>query len=69
MMTKESDLEIWYNAIQGDSGGPMRCHRDKLAGIVTFGNKNCGVSNVNPGVYINVANFTDWIQETMKKPI
>ena len=54
---------------QGDSGGPMRCHRGKLAGIVSFGSQNCGMSNVNPGVYINVANFTNWIQETLNKPI
>ena len=47
----------------------MRCHRGKLAGIVSFGSPTCGVSNTNPGVYINVANFTTWIKETMKKPI
>lgn len=37
-----------------------------LVGVVSYGPKVCGVSNV-PGVYTKVPSFVDWIVETMAK--
>ncbi|XP_026479553.1 coagulation factor IX-like [Ctenocephalides felis] len=47
----------------GDSGGPLVCD-GLLTGIVSFG-KQCGQLGV-PGVYTNVADYWQWINETLK---
>lgn len=48
------------DACQGDSGGPL-VHNHKLVGIVSWG-YNCADPHY-PGVYTNVANLRDWIEE------
>ncbi|XP_077778059.1 mast cell protease 8-like [Podarcis muralis] len=48
------------DSFRGDSGGPLVC--DGVAeGIVSYG-KPCP-----PGVYTRVAQYLDWIKETMKR--
>ncbi|XP_055636348.1 CLIP domain-containing serine protease B4-like [Toxorhynchites rutilus septentrionalis] len=51
----------------GDSGGPLM-KRIKanhfLYGIVSFGPNKCGTKDV-PGVYTNVAKYTDWIEKQL----
>lgn len=52
--------------MQGDSGGPLMVLIEDnyyLAGIVSFGYK---CANSNPGVYTNVAKFSDWIRKITK---
>lgn len=57
------------DACQNDSGGPLVClDADKqpvLVGIVSFG-KGCARPNY-PGVYSNVASYTEWIHQTIYK--
>lgn len=53
---------------KGDGGSPLVCPvtadgRYEQAGIVSWG-LTCGVKNT-PGVYVNVALFTDWIDGEM----
>ncbi|XP_070562115.1 clotting factor C-like [Ptychodera flava] len=55
------------DACNGDSGGPLmlqdeRSQRYYLYGIVSWGRQQCGVRD-SYGVYVNVSNFTPWIQE------
>ena len=57
------------DACQNDSGGPLVClDGDKqpvLVGIVSFG-KGCARPNY-PGVYSNVASYTEWIHQVIYK--
>ncbi|KAL4703805.1 hypothetical protein ACJJTC_011605 [Scirpophaga incertulas] len=48
------------DSCSGDSGGPLSHNGDVIVGIVTFGHLVCGTPNY-PGVYVNVANFSQWI--------
>jgi trypsin len=53
------------DSCQGDSGGPAiiagtSSANDLQVGIVSFGN-TCG--GPNPGVYVRVSNYADWIQK------
>jgi plasma kallikrein len=56
-------------SLLGDGGGPLVCPvqgRHEIyyqAGIVAWGIE-CGQENV-PGVYANVANFRQWIDDKM----
>lgn len=53
----------------GDGGGPLVCsvsyEKYVQTGIVSWG-VGCGEESV-PGVYTNVALFSDWIQNEMRK--
>ena len=57
--------------IQGDSGGPLiAMHKDSddviywvLQGITSGGTGCAGINK--PGIYTNVANFVQWIEETI----
>ena len=54
---------------QGDMGGPLTCVFDDqpvLTGIVSWG-IGCAEEG-HPGVYVDVAQYIDWIEETMQSP-
>nr|XP_029728338.1 CLIP domain-containing serine protease B15-like [Aedes albopictus] len=58
---------IGQDSCRGDSGGPLtREHElvNYLIGVVSFGAYKCGTRN-HPGVYTNVGNYLDWIEETL----
>lgn len=51
----------------GDGGSPLVCfiaNQWYVAGLVAWG-IGCGNTNV-PGVYVNVANYVNWIQQTTR---
>ncbi|XP_050079401.1 CLIP domain-containing serine protease B4-like [Anopheles maculipalpis] len=51
----------------GDSGGPLMRQITGawyLIGVVSFGPQKCGTAGI-PGVYTNVADFVDWIQDNI----
>lgn len=49
---------------QSDSGGPLvNLERNKLIGIVSFGNNLCGGHTGYPDVFTRISNFTQWIQD------
>lgn len=59
-------LDEGVDACEGDSGGPLVCNVNgvnMLYGIISWG-QHCGAVN-RPGVYTNVAFYTDWINEKM----
>jgi len=47
------------SACMGDSGGPMICGNNLLAGITSWGVSNC--SGNYPSVYTRVSEYVDWI--------
>lgn len=52
---------------QGDSGGPLVCPSGDtwhLVGVVSWG-RGCAEPN-HPGVYAKVAEFLDWIHDTVR---
>jgi len=60
--------EAGKDACSGDGGGPLVCGVDSgdgatLAGLVSWG-VGCGEAGV-PGVYTNIANYVNWIYETI----
>ncbi|KAB0791740.1 hypothetical protein PPYR_03540 [Photinus pyralis] len=58
------------DACEGDSGGPLACLHDgyyTLYGIVSWGH-HCGHAN-KPGVYVRVAKYRKWIDDTILKHI
>ncbi|XP_019559533.3 CLIP domain-containing serine protease B15 [Aedes albopictus] len=55
------------DSCRGDSGGPlMRRMNDiwYLIGLVSFGDRTCGVRN-QPSVYTNVTAYIDWIEHQL----
>ena len=44
----------------------MVCNGGKIAGIVSYGSTVCGNDDKYPGVYLAVAEFSDWIKSTLK---
>uniref|UniRef100_A0A5F9CC73 Transmembrane serine protease 5 n=1 Tax=Oryctolagus cuniculus TaxID=9986 RepID=A0A5F9CC73_RABIT len=58
------------DACQGDSGGPLVCpdgHMWRLVGLVSWG-RGCAEPN-HPGVYANMAEFLDWIHDTVQSEL
>jgi len=59
-----------YDSCNGDSGGPLVMgatwdgNIKYQLGIVSFGSSRCGRGT--PGVYTNVAEYTDWIQRHLE---
>ncbi len=55
------------DACQGDSGGPLIRYDDAstpwVVGVVSWG-RDCALANY-PGVYARVANYAEWISETL----
>ncbi|CAH2096506.1 unnamed protein product [Euphydryas editha] len=61
------DSKGLHDACQGDSGGPLQGlpYRDgfyRLVGITSFG-RGCG--SAEPGVYIRIAKYLDWIEDVV----
>lgn len=58
------------DSCQGDSGGPAlgfsKTGTTELVGVTSWG-AGCTVRKY-PGVYVNVAKYRDWIEETIGKP-
>ena len=55
------------DSCKGDSGGPLTCVFDDqpvLTGITSWGH-DCAAEG-NPGIYVDVAHYVDWIEETMQ---
>jgi len=55
------------DACTGDGGSPLMCligGRWYVTGLVAWG-IGCGSSNV-PGVYVNIVNYLNWIQQTTR---
>merc|ERR1719228_2034493 len=50
-----------WSACMGDSGGPLACG-GTVVGIVSFGTQECAGK---PGVFTEVSQFIDWIQQHM----
>ena len=53
--------------LKGDSGGPLACIFDGqpvLTGVVSWGIGCAGQGN--PGIYANVANYIDWIWNSIE---
>ncbi|XP_051028672.1 complement factor D [Acomys russatus] len=61
MMCAESNRK---DSCRGDSGGSLVC-ADVVEGIVTWGSRVCG-NRMKPGVYTRVANYVDWIENTVQ---
>uniref|UniRef100_A0A1W7RA11 Serine proteinase n=1 Tax=Hadrurus spadix TaxID=141984 RepID=A0A1W7RA11_9SCOR len=56
------------DSCQGDSGGSLLLKEENaycLVGVVSSGPELCG-SEGEPGIYVNVSRFTDWIYENTK---
>ncbi|KAG5669419.1 hypothetical protein PVAND_017306 [Polypedilum vanderplanki] len=56
------------DACTGDGGSPLMCkilNQWYVFGLVAWG-IGCGQANV-PGVYVNVANYVNWIQQTTRQ--
>ncbi|XP_046563716.1 chymotrypsinogen A-like [Haliotis rubra] len=56
-------------ACRGDSGGPMMCSKNGrfyLAGITSWGEETCSEFGY-PNIFTRVANYMNWITDTMKK--
>ena len=54
-----------FDLLQADSGGPvMQLSKDRwvLAGIISTGDKICS----GIGVYTNVSNYVDWINQNIQ---
>ncbi|XP_053669190.1 CLIP domain-containing serine protease B4-like [Anopheles marshallii] len=55
------------DSCSGDSGGPLMrqiAGAWYLIGVVSFGPNKCGTAGI-PGVYTNVAEYVDWIQDNI----
>lgn len=63
----DGEVDGGKDACNGDSGGPLVCGVDgkvELMGLTSRG-KNCAQPN-QPGIYMKVANYSDWIKEMIK---
>ncbi|KAK9711186.1 PAN domain [Popillia japonica] len=61
-------LDGGVDACDGDSGGPLACLHNglfTLVGMTSWG-QHCGEAN-KPGVYVKIAHYRKWIDETMEK--
>nr|CAH7761024.1 unnamed protein product [Callosobruchus chinensis] len=61
-------LDGGVDSCDGDSGGPLACLDQgffTLYGITSWGHR-CGFAN-KPGVYVKVANYRQWIENTIEK--
>ena len=63
----DGQIDGGIDACNGDSGGPLVCDVDgkvELIGITSRG-KDCAQPN-QPGIYMKVAPYADWIREMIK---
>merc|ERR1719481_128927 len=67
IQTDSPNLEIVADSCNGDSGGGLTASnfdgREVLIGIISFGEPDCGRKGGKPGVYTNVFDHVDWIDE------
>merc|ERR1719206_1269070 len=71
--TSSANLEIVADSCNGDSGGGLTANnfdgREVLLGIISFGEPDCGRKGGKPGVYTNVFDHVDWIDDQISPPV
>merc|ERR1712123_88414 len=64
--TSAANLELVADSCNGDSGGGLTANnfdgREVLLGIISFGEPDCGRKGGKPGVYTNVFDHVNWIE-------
>jgi secreted trypsin-like serine protease len=64
--TTAANLELVADSSNGDSGGGLTANnsdgREVLIGIISFGEPYCGRKGGKPGVYTNVFDHVNWIE-------
>jgi len=71
--TSSANLEIVADSCNGDSGGGLTAsnfnRREVLLGIISFGEPDCGRKGGKPGVYTNVLDHVEWIEDQISTRI
>eukprot|EP00092_Neocalanus_flemingeri_P014658 GFUD01015820.1.p1 GENE.GFUD01015820.1~~GFUD01015820.1.p1 ORF type:complete len:899 (+),score=149.51 GFUD01015820.1:113-2809(+) len=66
LIESAANLELVADSCNGDSGGGLTANnfdgREVLLGIISFGEPDCGRKGGKPGVYTNVLDHVDWIE-------
>merc|ERR1712106_1012664 len=71
--TSAANLELVADSCNGDSGGGLTANnfdgREVLLGIISFGEPDCGRKGGKPGVYTNVFDHVNWIENQISTRI
>lgn len=68
MFPRIKKIKLFSGTCAGDSGGPLmyvKKQKSYLVGVVSFGTKPCAEEGI-PGVFVNVWNYANWINENSK---